>query len=38
MNRLIKVVVATFPIALAHANEQRVQDFQLNDHTFPRRA
>src|SRR6266487_937090 len=33
MNRLVKVVVATFPIALAHANEQRVQDFQLNDHT-----
>ena len=33
MNRLIKVAVATFPIALALANEPRVQDFPLNDHT-----
>ena len=35
MNRLIKVVVATFPIAgvLAGTNEPRVQDFPLNDHT-----
>jgi hypothetical protein len=35
MNRLIKFVVATFPIAgvLAGTSEQRVQDFPLNDHT-----
>src|SRR5947207_8257161 len=33
MNRLIKVVVATFPIALALANETPVQDYPLNDHT-----
>ena len=35
MNRLIKFVVATFPIAgvLAGASEPRVQDFPLNDHT-----
>ena len=35
MNRLIKFVVATFPIAgvLAGTSEPRVQDFPLNDHT-----
>jgi hypothetical protein len=35
MNPFIKLVVATFPIAgvLAGANEPRVQDFPLNDHT-----
>ena len=35
MNRLIKLVVATFPIAgvLAGTSEPHVQDFPLNDHT-----
>jgi hypothetical protein len=34
MNQLIKLILPALPItiSLAHANEQRVQDFQLNDH------
>ena len=35
MNRLIKIILLTFPLTLtsAHAVEQRVQDFLLDDHT-----
>ena len=35
MNPLVRLLTLTFPItvALAGANESRVQDFTLNDHT-----
>ena len=33
MNPLVKLLVLTFPITVALANETRVQDFPLNDHT-----
>ena len=35
MNRLVRLILLSFPIVgmSAHATEQRVQDFNLDDHT-----